>query len=227
MADMVAYPRYLYRQLEPALGRRTVEIGVGYGTYTGWLLERGEVLGCDIARECLEAVRHRFPTKDLRLVRVDLADESSIAACEGFQGDGVFCVNVLEHIQEDVRALRMLRRLVEPGGTLALLVPAHPRLFGPMDSQAGHFRRYTRRSLADALHRAGWQTTRTFYLNAAGAVGWWYHNRFRLAGLDDRHVNAQMRRADRWLPRFAGLTDPLFRSWAGLSVAAFGKNVAA
>lgn len=223
MADLVAYPRYLFRKLEPALGRRIVEIGVGYGTYTGWLLERGEVLGSDIAGECLAAVRHRYPTKSLQLVRIDLNDEATIAACEDFQGDSIFCVNVLEHIEDDARALTMLRRLVRPGGKLALLVPAHPRLYGPMDAQAGHFRRYTRRSLADALGRAGWRTQRTFYLNVVGSIGWWYHNRWRKAGLADRQVNTQMRSADSWLPRLARFTDPLTAGWLGLSVAAFAE----
>jgi SAM-dependent methyltransferase len=194
---------------------------VGYGTYTGWLLERGVVLGSDVAPECLVAVRRQYPTPRLRLARIDLCDEATIAACDDFQGDTIFCVNVLEHIPDDVRALSMLRRLVRPGGALALAVPAHPRLYGPMDAQAGHVRRYTRRSLGDALTRAGWTTQRTFYLNAAGALGWWYHNRWRKAGLADEQANMQMRAADRWLPRIARLTDPIAQRWFGLSVAAF------
>jgi SAM-dependent methyltransferase len=224
MADMVAYPQYLFRRLAPALGRRIVEIGVGYGTYTGWLLERGDVLGSDIAVECLEAVRWKYPTPRLHLARIDLCDEATIEPCMAFGGDSIFCVNVLEHIPDDVRALAMLRRLVRPGGSLAIAVPAHPRLYGPMDAQAGHFRRYTRRSLASTLGRAGWTTQTTFYLNAVGAAGWWYHNRHRQAGLADEQVNHQMRAADRWLPRIARLTDPLTRRWFGLSVAAFAER---
>jgi SAM-dependent methyltransferase len=226
MADMVAYPRYIYDKLEPFLGRRVAEIGVGYGTYTKWLLARGEVLGSDIAAECLEAVRRTYSTNRLRLARIDLRDETTVAACEDFQGDSIFCVNVLEHIPDDVRALAMLRRVVHPRGNLAILVPAHPRLYGPMDAQAGHFRRYTRRTLADALGRAGWIPQKTFYLNAIGAAGWWYHNKIRKSGLADERVNGQMRAADRWLPRIARLTDPFTHCCLGLSVAAFAEKAA-
>jgi SAM-dependent methyltransferase len=198
---------------------------VGYGTYTPWLLARGVVLGSDIAPECLDAVRRKYPTPRLRLAQIDLCDEATIAPFDDFHGDSIFCVNVLEHIPDDTRALAMLRRLVCPGATLALAVPAHPRLYGPMDAQAGHIRRYTRGSLNDVLARAGWNTQTTFYLNAAGAIGWWYHNRLRKAGLADARVNAQMRAADRWLPRIARLTDPLTRGWFGLSVVAFAEAV--
>jgi SAM-dependent methyltransferase len=224
IADMAAYPRYLFRRLAPAIGRRIVEVGVGHGTYTGWLVERGVVLGSDVAPECLSAVRKKYPTPRLRLARIDLCDETTIDPYDDFQGDSILCVNVLEHIRDDARALAMLRRLVRPGATLALAVPAHPRLYGKMDAEAGHFRRYTRRTLADVLARSGWRTQKTFYVNAAGAVGWWYHNRLRKAGLADGKVNRQMRAADRWLPRIARLTDPITATWMGLSVVAFAES---
>src|SRR5690606_21917175 len=62
MAEMTGYQRYLFRQIEPYLGRRLREIGVGYGTLTGWLLETGaRVLATDIDEQCLEQVRRRWP----------------------------------------------------------------------------------------------------------------------------------------------------------------------
>ena len=61
--------------------------------------------------------------------------------------------------------------------------------------------------------------------SADRALGWWYHNRWRkTAGLADESVNRQMRGIDRWLPRIARLTDPIFGRLAGLSVLAIARS---
>ena len=227
MAQMRGYPRYLFERVRPHLGQRVWEIGLGYGLYTEWLLETGRtVLGSDIDPQCLEAVRERFADHPrLTTAQIDLADHASISRGKSFRADSVLCLNVLEHIEYDEAALRWLGESVAAGATLALVVPAHPRLFGEMDAEAGHFRRYTRSSLVRVLRAAGWHVVGASYLNLLGAAGWWYHNRLRRgAGLDDPAVNAQMRRADHWLPRIAALTDPLCGRGAGLSVMAIARH---
>lgn len=226
MRQMEAYPRYLFKRLSWALGRRVLEVGVGYGTYTAFLREAGkEVLATDIDPERLLAVAERFAGDPLvHTARIDLNDRASIRAHRAYQADSVICLNVLEHVRDDVTALGAIRQSVAAGAALGLIVPAHPWLFGRMDAEAGHFRRYTRTSLRDVLGRGGWAIERIRYINLIGAAGWWYHNRLRKsAGLDDAAVNRQMQGADRWLPRLAQLTDPLFGRIAGLSLLAIGR----
>lgn len=227
MADMRAYPRYLYDQVISHMGSRVWEIGIGHGTYTRWLREAGKsVLATDIDDVCLSRAAEQFASDpNIVFARVDLTDEASIRAQTEFQADSVLCFNVLEHIQDDVAALGWLLSSVAPGAVLGLIVPAHPWLYGKMDKEAGHFRRYTRRSLRRVLAEAEWEIERLRYINLAGAVGWWYHNRVRgNAGLEDSSVNQQMRSADRWLPRLARLTDPVFRWTGGLSVLAIARS---
>jgi SAM-dependent methyltransferase len=227
MAAMRAYPRYLYELLAPALGRRILEIGVGHGNYTEWLLERGDVLGVDIDEPCLAVARERFGPRGLQTERMDLSDPVSIAACAWFAPDSVVCVNVLEHIQDDDAALRGLAAIVTTSGTLGLIVPAHQALYGRMDAEAGHFRRYSRHEVGELLARSGWCVESCRYVNALGAAGWWWHNRVRhKAGLKDAAVNRQMLAGDRWLPRVARWTDPLLGRVCGLSVAAIGRRTA-
>jgi SAM-dependent methyltransferase len=227
MADMRAYPRYLLELLTPALGRRILEIGVGHGNYTEWLLDRGDVLGVDIDEPCLAAARERFGSRGLHTARMDLSDPDSISACAWFAPDSVFCINVLEHIQDDTAALCGLAGIVAPGGALALIVPAHQRLYGRMDAEAGHFRRYSRGVVHNLLMQTGWRVESCRYVNALGAAGWWWHNRVRReAGLKDAAVNRQMLAGDRWLPRVARWTDPLLGRVCGLSVAAIGRRTA-
>ncbi len=231
MADMEAYPAYLLRQVIEHLGDRVWEIGVGNGQSIRNLLRTGRhVLGTDIDVECLRnvvsSVRNDRPEQSahLQTACVDLENPETIQAQRDFRANSILCMNVLEHIASEVAALEALRCTVSSPATLALIVRAHPRLFGRMDREAGHHRRYTRRSLASVLHASGWEILKCRYINALGGVGWWLHNRLRRnAGLHDPHVNSQMRMADRWLPRVARCTDPITGLAFGLSVVAIAR----
>ena len=227
MEEMQAYPAYLFKLISQHLGERVLEIGVGYGTYTRMLLEQGcHVRATDIDDQCVERVMRRFASEpELSTGLIDLTNEPSIRIHSDFRADTIVCLNVLEHIQEDRRALELLRDVVVPGAKLLLIVPAHQQLYGKMDAEAGHYRRYSRRVLRDTLQAAGWSVVNCRYCNIVGMLGWWYHNRVRKdAGLKDEHVNHQMRTADKWLPRFARFTDPLCGRLAGLSVLAVARN---
>ncbi|MFP6674850.1 MAG: methyltransferase domain-containing protein [Pirellulaceae bacterium] len=223
MADMIAYPRYLFRQVAHRLGDRVWEIGVGHGTYTRWLRDADkQVLATDIDESCLTEVQRKFADDSaVTTAHTDLNDAQMVRCLASFAADSVICFNVLEHLPDDTAALTWIRDAVAPSAVLGLIVPAHDRLFGRMDSEAGHFRRYSRRTAREALTRAGWKVDDIRYINVLGAAGWYYHNRWRRdAGLADKQVNHQMHAADRWLPRIARLTDPLFARIAGLSVVA-------
>jgi SAM-dependent methyltransferase len=86
--------------------------------------------------------------------------------------ESVICLNVLEHIEDDLGTLRAFRDRLRRGGRLFLLVPAHPRLYGGYDRAAGHVRRYSKALLADNLCRAGFKVETLRYVNPVGALGW-------------------------------------------------------
>lgn len=79
--------------------------------------------------------------------------------------DLVTAFDVLEHTDDDVQALRELRRVTRGRGRLLVAVPALPRLWSSHDVAAQHRRRYTRRSLAFAAAQAGWVAGRSTYFN--------------------------------------------------------------
>jgi SAM-dependent methyltransferase len=90
--------------------------------------------------------------RGLRSVVCATVEAASFAAAS-FGGVGLF--DVLEHIADDHAFLEALGRLLVPGGRLYLTVPAFTMLWSAEDVEAGHYRRYTARSLAGVLRRAG------------------------------------------------------------------------
>jgi SAM-dependent methyltransferase len=78
----------------------------------------------------------------------------------------VTAFDVLEHLADDLGALREIRRVLAPGGVLALSVPAHPWLFSNNDRISHHQRRYTKRALRERLESAGFAIERLTFANA-------------------------------------------------------------
>ena len=66
------------------------------------------------------------------------------------------CLNVLEHIEDDVSALENMKKALQAtNGRLVLLVPAGPRLYSALDQNLGHFRRYDEAGLRDLAAKTG------------------------------------------------------------------------
>jgi SAM-dependent methyltransferase len=82
------------------------------------------------------------------------------------------CLNVLEHIRDDVPALECIRTILEPGGILILLAPNDPSIFGTLDESLGHYRRYTRQRLAGLLAHTGYELENMLDFNRISRPGW-------------------------------------------------------
>jgi 2-polyprenyl-3-methyl-5-hydroxy-6-metoxy-1,4-benzoquinol methylase len=87
--------------------------------------------------------------------------------------DVVVMHDVLEHIEFDVEAGSLLHEIVRPAGILAISVPALPHLFGLHDEQLGHFRRYTKSTLANALAGSFTFDRLRYYGFTFVPVTWW------------------------------------------------------
>jgi len=208
LPEAVHYHRWVLDLIWPHLGGRLLEVGFGYGQYTRQLAGMvGELVSVDIDPACLD-IGPTLP-ENVRLAMADVSDPDFPRQVGPAGFDAAVCLNVLEHIEDDRQALGSLRASLEPGGRLLLLVPAHPALFGPMDRLAGHFRRYTRKMLAERLAQAELRVMMLRYVNPIGAIGWWCNARFhRPDSLSDPAINGQIRFFDKYVAPLSRLLTP-------------------
>ena len=82
----------------------------------------------------------------------------------------IYTSNVLEHIEDDVTALSMIRAKMDKGGRIAIYVPALPFLFSDMDRSVGHFRRYKKSELLEKVKLAGYEIEDCFYNDGVGVL---------------------------------------------------------
>lgn len=225
MNDATNYHRYQWDLFSRMLGRRVIEIGPGFGQYTRRILDGGSaVFACDLDERHLQALQSAISSDSLHLAQLDLQrPESAADSLRNFQADTVILLNVLEHIETDRAALRFLRSIVSPGARLILLVPSHQWIYNGLDRQAGHYRRYTRKTLSQTAAAAGWETAECRYVNAPGIPGWiaaGVISRFLSPReqLDAPSTNSLVRLYDRWFTGLSRLSDRFCGPICGLSV---------
>ena len=169
LREAVRYRRWLVDLTAPHLGDRPLEIGGGVGDYAAEWVARGvpHLVTSEADPARLEGLTRRFaedPRVTVRPLTVPITetgDYSAVVAC-----------NVLEHIPDDVAALRAFAGLVRPGGRVVMVVPAVPAAMSAFDRAIGHHRRYLKRSLRAAAEEAGLTVTTLHYVNALGLLGW-------------------------------------------------------
>lgn len=151
---------------QPYLGDHPIEIGSGLGDYAReWIPLTEQFTATDADEALLVGLKQQlaeYPNVEVRHVLLP-ASERAEHSC-------LICYNVLEHIDEDVAALRSMASLVRPGGHLVLVCPAFPFAMSPVDIATGHVRRYTRRTMTAALEQAGLDVVDVRYANSLGLV---------------------------------------------------------
>lgn len=167
-------------------GEMLLDFGAGIGTFAGRLTRAGHDV---VAVEPDANQRGLIAGHGLRPV-------ASLAALPSASVAYAYSLNVLEHIADDVGALRELHRVLSPGGRLMIYVPALSILWTRMDDRVGHLRRYTRRSLTSALRAAGFGVSRCRYADSLGAAA---ALAYRLLRRDGRLDPAAVRFYDRVL----------------------------
>jgi SAM-dependent methyltransferase len=138
---------------------RVLDAGCGSGRNMIELSDLGTVTGIELSETSVALARQR----DAGEIVVGLVLETPFPD-DSF--DLAVSLDVIEHLDDDLTALRELRRTVAPGGALLVTVPAYQWLWSGHDEINHHHRRYTRRSLQRVAERAGWTQVRTTYFNS-------------------------------------------------------------
>jgi SAM-dependent methyltransferase len=169
LTTAIRYHAWLTDLVRPYLGEDPLEIGSGLGDYAQTWIDGGtpQITVSDRDPGRFALLQRKFEGNDrIHVQDVDVfsphqADHSALVA-----------MNVLEHIEQDVEALRSATQLLRPGGAVVMFVPAFEFAMSEFDRKVGHFRRYTVASLRTAYERAGLDVERIHYVNAPGLFAW-------------------------------------------------------
>jgi len=182
MSAAPQYNRWQYDVVAPFIGRRVLEVGSGIGTMSREIVDAGRdlVVVTDTDAWYRDHLRQRFAAHpEVQVDSLTLPDPDAPDRLRHHRLDTIIALNVVEHIEDDVGTLRTMAGLLAPGGRVVILVPALKAIFGTLDEELGHFRRYSRSTLRRAFTEAGLRVETMFWYNRVGVVGWWLNARVR------------------------------------------------
>lgn len=163
------YNNWLFSLMKRHLGKEILEVGAGIGNFTDLLIEDHQVTSIDIEKDYVSRLTKRFGRK----IKVGIGDiEKDTYFFDTKKFDSIVCLNVLEHVEFDKKALLNIHKLLKPSGKLILLVPAHKFLYSDFDRKLGHFRRYEKNEINELLLEVGFQRVELKFLNWWAAIGW-------------------------------------------------------
>src|SRR5215467_3008320 len=167
-------------------GNRVLEIGSGVGNLTRRLVPRVQYVASDINPlylQTLEALSGERPY--MQTAYCDVTELSSFPRIQE-DYDTVICLNVIEHVEDDRRALCNIRNVLADGGTAIILVPQGQWNFGTLDEVLGHQRRYTKTSLQNLAEECGFSVKTIVEFNRIGTPAWFLNGKIfrrRILGL--------------------------------------------
>lgn len=170
MSQAIWFNQWTFGLFRPYITGSVLEIGCGIGNFTGKLTDYKNVYAIDIEKHYVTTVKKKYAKLGIHVGEGDIETNKYFFQQKTF--DTQICLNVLEHIQNDSKALRNMYRLLSPGGHLVLLVPAHQILYGEIDRAIGHFRRYSLPNLTEKLRGFGFHIIESRNINMLGAAGW-------------------------------------------------------
>jgi len=144
----VNWKSYFRSYVQKYLGKNVLEVGAGLGGTTRllctekqekWMcLEPDAHLGSQLSKLINN---HELPA----CCKLQIGTIKDLSKSSRF--DSILYIDVLEHIEDDSMELQLAMDLLNPGGYLIILCPAHQWLYTPFDKSIGHVRRYNRKML--------------------------------------------------------------------------------
>jgi len=216
-AEAVHWKRYFRSAIADRLVGDVLEVGAGIGETArhlldgrqrSWLcLEPDERLGTRLRAWAEAGDVAPLPTVQIGTT-ADLDPRSRF--------DTILYIDVLEHIEDDRAEMARAAELLAPRGALIVLSPAFQQLFSDFDRSVGHFRRYTRASLAEVMPPSVRQV-RLRYLDSVGF----------LASLSNRALLRQALPTRRQIALWDRVMIPASRVLDPLLARGFGRSVLA
>ncbi len=177
LSEAHAFNKWMFGSIRPYIRGKTLEIGSGIGNISSLFVEAHVPLYVsDHTAAYTRRLHARFAGEPLikDVLTIDLTDKHIESTHPSIIGtfDTVFALNVVEHVENEALAISNCYKLLAPGGRLILLVPAWQALYNRLDKELEHFRRYTPRTLRNALSPHFTILDMKFF-NLAGIFGWW------------------------------------------------------
>jgi len=152
--------RWIIKVGPPQKDDLLLDCGAGTGLFAKEMEAHCQVLVLDALEPALELLRRRFrPEQVIQMTRKNIPLPAGSV-------NYLTALDALEHIEDDVTAVRGFHRVLKSGGIAVITVPASMLLWSEWDVSMHHYRRYNRKELFDLFHKSDWEILHINYTNS-------------------------------------------------------------
>ncbi len=165
------YNNWIAQSILPFVKPPVLEIGAGIGNLSALFIHKTPITLSDLENEFVNILKDKFNHEKKVLVKkfdISISPDSSMIK----KYNTVISVNVLEHIEDDLKALKNLKKTLKKKGKIILLVPAKKKAYSKLDKELGHFKRYEKEELSQLLTLAGFKVEKIHFFNMVGLLTW-------------------------------------------------------
>ncbi|MFD0990243.1 class I SAM-dependent methyltransferase [Mariniflexile jejuense] len=225
ISEAYKFNQWMYETIKPYCKGKILEIGSGIGNISHFFIKDGyDIFLSDIrVGYCLE-LEKKFKTfknfSGTETINLTDANFDEKYKNHSQKYDTVFALNVVEHIYEDELALKNCHKLLSKNGNVIILVPSYQSLFNQFDEELGHYRRYTKTSLANVFSKSDFELIHKQYFNFIGIFGWYMSGKI----LKNKTIPKKQMKFYNTLVPIIKIIDKVIFNTFGLSTIIVGKK---
>lgn len=172
------FNKWMFQTIAPYAKGNVLEIGSGLGNISVFFIkDKINIMLTDLREEYCSTLKDKFGTETnllgIESLNLTHPEFDKLYRSHLNKYDTVFALNVIEHIENDHLAVNNCKKLLLNKGHLIILVPSYRKLYNKFDQDLGHFRRYTKKSLAKLLVQNDLSILHKQYFNCVGILGWY------------------------------------------------------
>jgi len=156
--------RWILKAGPPKKDEVLLDCGAGTGLFAKEMEVHCQVLALDALPPALAFLRQRFRPEQV------IQMSGKVIPLPDASVNYLTALDVVEHIEDDVTAVRGFHRVLKPGGVAVITVPASMLLWSEWDVSMHHFRRYDRKGLLAIFPESDWEIVHVNYTNSVAFV---------------------------------------------------------
>ena len=175
------YRKYQYDLIKNYIGNNIIEVGSGDRSFTKQLFDNTNNIERILSIEPSEVLfkMHECNFKFSENVKFDCIDLFDLSKDRVGSFDTAIFIHVLEHIEDDKKALNTISNFIKSDGYILIEVPALPSLFSIHDEILGHFRRYNKKMIETIVDTDKYEIIKIWYQDPIGILGSYFFFKLR------------------------------------------------
>lgn len=222
--ELSNYRKYQYNLIKKYIGKNILEVGSGDRSFTNQIVANSpsidRLVSIEPSSKLMQLYRdkYRLPA----VVTVEQRDLFDMTPATHGLFDTIILIHVLEHIENDRKALTHLHALLSPAGRVLIEVPAMESLFSVHDKMLGHYRRYNKKNFREAVDTSLFSIKDLWFQDQIGMLGSFFYFKMRKIELKSEEgaalVTKQGALYDKYVIPVESFYDKFFRFPFGLSL---------